>query len=90
MFMMGIGRALIISNQKSLRLTPHPRYRSHTLWEQVQKASWDKVILDPEFKKSLTDVSEKFFDSRDVYEDFGVPWKRGLIFYGPAGMDFWK
>lgn len=60
-------------------------YRSTALYEQVQKASWDKVILDPDMKKSLTDVSEKFFDSRDIYEEYGVPWKRGLIFYGPAG-----
>ncbi|KAF2435186.1 P-loop containing nucleoside triphosphate hydrolase protein [Tothia fuscella] len=60
-------------------------YRSSALWEEVQKASWDKVILDPDMKKSLTDVSEKFFDSKDIYEEYGVPWKRGLIFYGPAG-----
>ena len=36
-------------------------------------------------KKELTNVSGRFFDSKDVYEDLGVPWKRGLIFYGPAG-----
>jgi transitional endoplasmic reticulum ATPase len=60
-------------------------YRSPELYEEVQKASWDKVILDPDMKKSLTDVSEKFFDSHDIYEEYGVPWKRGLIFYGPAG-----
>lgn len=53
--------------------------RSTQLWEQVQKASWDKVILDPKMKKSLKDVSKKFFDNRDVYEDFGVPWKVSLF-----------
>lgn len=36
-------------------------------------------------KKELTSVSVRFFDSKDVYDDLGVPWKRGLIFYGPAG-----
>jgi len=36
-------------------------------------------------KKELTSVSGRFFDSKAVYEDLGVPWKRGLIFYGPAG-----
>jgi transitional endoplasmic reticulum ATPase len=60
-------------------------YRDRALWKDVQKATWDKVILDPGMKKSLTDVSEKFFDSQDIYEDYGVPWKRGLIFHGPAG-----
>ncbi|KAI1877815.1 hypothetical protein JX265_003823 [Neoarthrinium moseri] len=58
---------------------------SKGLWEQVQKASWDKVILDPKTKKELTQVSGKFFDGREVYEEYGVPWKRGLIFHGPVG-----
>ncbi|KAF2142123.1 uncharacterized protein K452DRAFT_227685 [Aplosporella prunicola CBS 121167] len=59
--------------------------RSKELWEEVQKASWDKVILDPKMKKSLEEVSKKFFDSKDIYDEYGVPWKRGLIFHGPVG-----
>jgi transitional endoplasmic reticulum ATPase len=60
-------------------------YKDRALWRDVQNASWDKVILDPNMKKSLTDVSGKFFDSKEIYEEYGVPWKRGLIFYGPPG-----
>lgn len=26
-----------------------------------------------------------FFDSRDTYEKLKVPWKRGIIYYGPPG-----
>ncbi|GAB7353276.1 hypothetical protein MBLNU459_g3781t1 [Dothideomycetes sp. NU459] len=59
--------------------------RSKDLFKQVEKAEWDNVILDEDMKKALTSVSEKFFESKDVYEDLGVPWKRGIIFYGPAG-----
>ncbi|KAF2098637.1 P-loop containing nucleoside triphosphate hydrolase protein [Rhizodiscina lignyota] len=58
---------------------------SKELWKQVQKANWDDVILDPSMKKALTSVSGKFFDSEDVYKEYGVPWKRGLIFHGPVG-----
>jgi SpoVK/Ycf46/Vps4 family AAA+-type ATPase len=36
-------------------------------------------------KKELKSVSGRFFDSKTVYDDLGVPWKRGLIFHGPAG-----
>lgn len=36
-------------------------------------------------KKDLQEAAEKFFDSKDAYEDIGVPWKRGLMFYGPPG-----
>jgi len=59
--------------------------RNKQLWREVQKASWDKVILDERQKKDLTGVANKFFSSRDVYEDLGVPWKRGLLFHGPPG-----
>jgi len=59
--------------------------RSRDMWLAVQKASWDKVILDEKMKDELTSVVDKFFDSKDVYEDLGVPWKRGLIFGGEPG-----
>ncbi|KAK5143630.1 hypothetical protein LTR04_001832 [Oleoguttula sp. CCFEE 6159] len=59
--------------------------RSTELWNEVQKATWDNVILAADMKEELTAVSKRFFDSKDVYEDIGVPWKRGLIFHGPAG-----
>ncbi|KAK8216782.1 hypothetical protein M8818_001745 [Zalaria obscura] len=59
--------------------------KSRELWNSVQKAEWANVILDEGMKKALTSVSEKFFESKEVYEDLGVPWKRGIIFYGPPG-----
>ncbi|OQO07657.1 hypothetical protein B0A48_07354 [Cryoendolithus antarcticus] len=59
--------------------------RSADLYKEVEKASWDKVILKESMKKDLTSVIERFFDSKEVYEDLGVPWKRGLIFGGPPG-----
>jgi len=59
--------------------------RSKKLWQEVQKMTWDKVILDEDQKKDLTTLANKFFSSRAVYEDLGVAWKRGLIFHGPPG-----
>ncbi|KAI4122920.1 MAG: hypothetical protein LQ338_005553 [Usnochroma carphineum] len=58
---------------------------SKSLWKQVQKANWDDVILDEEMKKTVVDLMTKFFDSEDIYKSLGVPWKRGVIFHGPAG-----
>ncbi|KAL8645506.1 MAG: hypothetical protein Q9226_007270 [Calogaya cf. arnoldii] len=58
---------------------------SKSLWQQVQKARWEDVILNEEMKKTLVDLMTKFFDSEDIYGDLGVPWKRGVIFHGPAG-----
>jgi transitional endoplasmic reticulum ATPase len=59
--------------------------RDLKLWDQVKKATWDDVILDPKMKKALVEVANKFFDNKDIYDEYGVPWKRGLIFHGPVG-----
>ena len=59
--------------------------QSKNLYDQVMKSSWDNVILDESMKKELTTVTNKFFSSKEIYEDLGVPWKRGLLFHGPPG-----
>lgn len=59
--------------------------QSRSLFKEIQKSSWDKVILEEAQKKELTEVANKFFDSKETYEELGVPWKRGLIFHGPPG-----
>lgn len=59
--------------------------KSAQLWEAVQKASWDDVILDEDMKKALQIDVEGFFDSRETYQKLKVPWKRGIIYYGPPG-----
>ncbi|MCJ1287064.1 hypothetical protein MMC26_006412 [Xylographa opegraphella] len=58
---------------------------SRALYDEIHKSSWDDVILDDVMKKTLTDIVGNFFDSKDVYDELGVPWKRGVIFHGPAG-----
>ena len=49
--------------------------RSRALYEEVQKASWDDVILNKKMKKSLIDTVAGFFNSEKSYKDLGVPWK---------------
>ena len=59
--------------------------KSRKLYEQVRTSEWKDVILNEEMKKTITELMHKFFDSEDIYKDLGVPWKRGVIFHGPAG-----
>lgn len=49
--------------------------RSRALYKEVQKASWDDVILDEKMKKTLTETVARFFDSKKSYKDLDVPWK---------------
>ncbi|KAK4638129.1 hypothetical protein CLAFUR0_01823 [Fulvia fulva] len=59
--------------------------KSADLWESVQKANWKDVILKSEMKKLIRDDVLSFYDSRETYEKLRVPWKRGIIYYGPPG-----
>ncbi|KDQ20601.1 hypothetical protein BOTBODRAFT_26605 [Botryobasidium botryosum FD-172 SS1] len=59
--------------------------KDHGLWVEVQKANWQDVILDENFKVRVQDDIHGFFKSEQVYRDLGVAWKRGVIFLGPPG-----
>ncbi|KAL9596921.1 MAG: hypothetical protein Q9219_005484 [cf. Caloplaca sp. 3 TL-2023] len=59
--------------------------KSHELWQSAQDADWKDVILDQEMKDSVRNDIEGFFNERDDYEKFAIPWKRGIIFHGPPG-----
>ncbi len=59
--------------------------KSAQLWNSVQNSTWDDVILDDDMKKALQVDVESFFDSRETYQKLKVPWKRGIIYYGPPG-----
>ncbi|KAI0723095.1 P-loop containing nucleoside triphosphate hydrolase protein [Earliella scabrosa] len=59
--------------------------KDHGLWLEVQKANWKDVILKEEFKTNLQKDIYGFFDSEELYKSLAIPWKRGLIMYGPPG-----
>lgn len=59
--------------------------KSAELWQSVEKASWDDVILDEKMKQNIRGDVESFFDNRATYDKLSVPWKRGIIYYGPPG-----
>lgn len=59
--------------------------KSRELWDSVQHSHWEDVILEEGMKKAIIDDVENFFDNRETYQDLKVPWKRGIIYYGPPG-----
>ena len=59
--------------------------KNKELWDSVQKASWGEVILDQTMKDSLIEDVQGFFDCKELYQQFGVPWKRGVILHGLPG-----
>jgi transitional endoplasmic reticulum ATPase len=57
------------------------------LYHSILNSYWKNVILPEDLKKDVRDAAERFFanGTRDTYHRLGVPWKRGVIFYGPPG-----
>ncbi|KXN89597.1 hypothetical protein AN958_05464 [Leucoagaricus sp. SymC.cos] len=60
--------------------------KDHGLWEEIQKANWNDVILKDAFKNALQKDVYGFFASEEIYKKLVIPWKqRGLIMHGPPG-----
>jgi hypothetical protein len=59
--------------------------KNSELWDSIQQASWDDIILEESMKEAIVDDVVDFFGNRDTYQRLGVPWKRGVIYYGPPG-----
>lgn len=55
------------------------------LYDSIKTATFDNLILPQTLKQQIQNDFQWFFDSREVYERYGIPWKRGAIFIGPPG-----
>lgn len=49
--------------------------KDHGLWEEIQKADWNDVILKEDFKKALQKDVYGFFSAEEVYKKLSIPWK---------------
>jgi SpoVK/Ycf46/Vps4 family AAA+-type ATPase len=55
------------------------------LFNSIKNATFDNLILPHSLKQQIQNDFQQFFNSREVYERYGIPWKRGAIFIGPPG-----
>lgn len=55
------------------------------LFQSIKTASFDNLILREGLKQDIQDEFTNFFASRKIYEDYGIPWKRGILFFGAPG-----
>ena len=58
---------------------------SNNLPEGEHEVRIDSMVLKEDKKKAIINDAVTFFDSQDTYEKLKVPWKRGIIYYGPPG-----
>lgn len=55
------------------------------LFQAIKSATFDNLILENTLKQDIQDDLNNFFASRETYETYGVPWKRGILFIGSPG-----
>ena len=58
---------------------------NHEIWEDIQGASFDDLVLAGDLKQRIRGDLERFMGARAEYERFKVPYKRGVLFVGPPG-----
>ena len=51
----------------------------------IEKTSWSDLVLEEDFIEGLRRDTKTFFENRDIYQDIGAVWKRGLLLLGPPG-----
>jgi MoxR-like ATPase len=59
--------------------------KSEALFNAIKGASFDNLILPEHLKREIQEDFARFFSSRELYEKYGIPWKRGVLFIGPPG-----
>jgi hypothetical protein len=51
----------------------------------IKDATLDAVVLHGTLKEEIVGDITSFFGAREIYAEYGVPWKRGILFVGPPG-----
>ncbi|HBE18960.1 MAG TPA: ATPase [Cyanobacteria bacterium UBA11149] len=59
--------------------------KSPNLFQAIKSATFDNLILHGTLKQDIQNDLENFFASRPTYQNYGVPWKRGILFIGSPG-----
>ncbi len=59
--------------------------KNEELYNSIKSATFANLILPDTLKQQVQTDFDQFFRARDVYEQYGIPWKRGALFIGPPG-----
>jgi hypothetical protein len=59
--------------------------KDRDIFNSIKSSNFDTLILPVALKQQIQDDFHRFFDSRELYEQHGIPWRRGAIFIGSPG-----
>ncbi|KAK6509779.1 hypothetical protein TWF481_004509 [Arthrobotrys musiformis] len=55
------------------------------LYQSAMKANWADIILPEDLKENVLNDILGFYGAEETYRGLRIPWKRGVVFYGPPG-----
>src|SRR5205085_9507547 len=55
------------------------------LFDSIKSSTFDNLVLPTSLKQQMQNDFQQFFNSRELYERYRIPWKRGALFIGPPG-----
>ncbi|HKE58464.1 MAG TPA: AAA family ATPase [Pyrinomonadaceae bacterium] len=59
--------------------------KNKDLFDSIKSATFDNLVLEESLREEIRRDFSQFFASREVYERYQIPWKRGAVFIGPPG-----
>jgi hypothetical protein len=59
--------------------------KSQDLFTSIQSTTLDSLVLPGRMREEIADNFRQFFDSASIYDQYGIPWKRGVLMLGPPG-----
>lgn len=59
--------------------------KNESLFKEIKNATFENLILHGSLAQELLADVQHFFNARDMYDTYGIPWKRGVILIGPPG-----
>lgn len=59
--------------------------KNKELFDSIRSATFDNLVLSQSLKQQVQDDFKQFFEARETYERYGIPWRRGSLFIGPPG-----
>ena len=60
-------------------------HKDPELFDAIKSASFDNLILPAALTREIQNDFANFFASREIYEKYRIPWKRGVLLIGPPG-----
>ena len=84
-FTLDVERKTNAPNESILVFSRGRWSRSRSLFNEIQKSSFDDLVLPGEMKETIASEFKQFLGSEDQYKRLGISWRRGALFIGPPG-----